>query len=1176
MTQSSMTPNFAHLNIHTEYSISDGILRIDEMFAECVKLNMPAIAITDQNNFFGLVKFYQAALKSGIKPIIGIDVLIFDTALKTPPTKLILLAQNEIGYKKLLRLISTAYLKNQIQDKPIIEKIWLEEEGTTGIIALSGGLNGDIGQALKIDDLKKANAHIEYWQKLFPERFYIELQRTNRPDEEKYIRAILPLANEYNLPVVATNDVRFLQHDDFDAHEARVCIHDGSKLIDAHRSRPYSEEQYLRSPTEMAELFRDIPSALENTIEIAKRCNVILNIGKNFLPIFKVPEAQNSVEEYFAAQSRLGLENRLIQNFSSETETQNTMGMYQQRLEHEITVINQMGFASYFLIVADFIRWARKNDIPVGPGRGSGAGSLVAYALKITDVDPIVHELLFERFLNPERVSLPDFDIDFCMDGRDRVIEYVINRYGADSASQIVTHGTMAAKAVVRDVGRVLSLPYGLVDKIAKLIPFTLGITLEEALKEKTLQKIYQNDVEIKNLINLALKLEGIVRNVGKHAAGVVIAPTKLTDFTPLYCEPNKLLDEPRHILTQFDKDDVEAIGLVKFDFLGLRNLTIIESAVKNINSQRALKNELPLDITQLPLDDKKTFQLIKACATTAVFQIESRGMKDLIKRLQPDAFSDIVALVALYRPGPLQSGMVDDFINRKHGKAKVSYPHPLLEQVLKPTYGVILYQEQVMQIAQLLAGYTLGSADILRRAMGKKKPEEMAKQRAIFTAGATKQNIDKHTANNIFDLMENFAAYGFNKSHSVAYALISYQTAWLKSHYPAEFMAAVLSADMDNTDKIVKLIFECKVMGLTVVAPKINLSVYAFTIDASQQIIFGLGAIKGLGAAAIQNIMEERQKNGNFKNLFDLCDRIDRRKINRKSLEALIKSGTLDAIGPNRATTHSSINKALQLAEQQAKIKQSAQLSLFDTLDFDEEPGAAPINTNTVKHSQLYEIVSEWPTSQLLSAEKSVLGFYLSGHPLEQFLLELQKFIPYSLTEIAEHPQNKSLLIAGFVSATKVITTKNNRRMAVINLEDLSGNIEVVIFSDLYTESAELLATEQLLIVEGETSIDDYSGNMRIRAKSIMNLDAAREKYAKSLCLKLEQNQINSEFIVQLAETIKPFSGGKFPVYIDYHQPTANAKLLLNKDWGVQLKSELIENLEALLDKENVNIEYE
>src|SRR3990167_8519453 len=858
-----MEPRFVHLRLHTEYSLRDGLIRLPDLMERAHQDAMPAIAFTDFCNLYATVKFYKAALDMGIKPIIGIDVLMASEKANTEPTRLTLLCQNLTGYKNLLQLVSKSFLEGQSTGRPTIQRAWLTSF-SAGLIALSGGHEGDLGQALIDHDKASALATLAFWQQRFPNRFYIEVSRTGKPAETSYLPEALAFAEKHRLPVVATNDVRFLSPDDYEAHEARVCIQEGAILSDPQRTRSYTEQQYFRSQAEMQRLFADIPAALANTIEIAKRCNVAFELGKPELPHFPVPDGF-TIENYFSAMVKKGLEERLATTPKENVANSIAKDAYEKRLERELDVINKMGFAGYFLIVADFTKWAKENGIPVGPGRGSGPGSLVAYSLKITDLDPLALDLLFERFLNPERVSMPDFDIDFCMEGRDRVIEYVMDTHGHDSVSQIITYGTMAAKAVVRDVGRVLGLGYGFVDKIAKLIPFELGMTLEKAMEqEPLLRERYQQEDEVRTLIDLARKLEGTTRNVGKHAGGIVIAPGKLTDFVPLYCEPN----DAAHVITQFDKDDVEAVGLVKFDFLGLKTLTIIEYALRVINKQREQEHQPPIDINLIPLHDPLTFKLLKECQSTAIFQLESHGMRDLIKRLQPDCFEDLIALVALFRPGPLQAGAADDFINRKHGRAKIVYQHPLLTPILRPTYGAIVYQEQVMQIAQVLAGYTLGSADLLRKAMGKKQPDEMAKQREIFCRGAMKYKVNAEVASHIFDLMEKFAGYGFNKSHSASYALIAYQTAWLKAHYPAAFMAAVLSADMDRTEKIIILLDECQSLKLHVSPPDINKSEYKFKVIDEKHIMYGLGAIKGVGLAAIENMMSVRERDGNFKNL--------------------------------------------------------------------------------------------------------------------------------------------------------------------------------------------------------------------------------------------------------------------------------------------------------------------
>ncbi|MFB0989702.1 MAG: DNA polymerase III subunit alpha, partial [Porticoccaceae bacterium] len=894
-----MSAKFVHLRLHSEYSLVDGLVRIKPLAAKVASLDMPAVALTDFNNFFGLVKFYKAAQGAGVKPILGAEVLVLDESGEGALTQLVLLIMDNVGYKNLTCLISKAYQEGQRQSVPTIRLDWLAELGD-GLIALSGGRLGEVGVALVSGRKVDAQQSLTRLMGLFPDRFYLELQRTGRADEEDYIHAAVALAAGSNCPGVATNDVRFIDRDEFEAHEARVCIYEGRSLDDPRRERRYSEQQFLRSSDEMAELFADIPEALENTLEIAKRCSLDLRLGEYFLPDYPIPDGK-SIEEFFIDVSKVGLEERLAALFDPlSADFKDKQVLYAERLKFELDIIIEMGFPGYFLIVMDFIRWAKSNDIPVGPGRGSGAGSLVAYALKITDLDPIEYDLLFERFLNPERVSMPDFDIDFCMEGRDRVIAYVAEQYGRDAVSQIVTFGTMAAKAVVRDVARVQGKSYGLADKLSKLIPFEVGMTLEKAVEqEDDLSKFLKSDDEAAEIWSMALQLEGVARNCGKHAGGVVIAPTKITDFSPIYCD-----ERGSGVVTQFDKNDVEDAGLVKFDFLGLRTLTIIDWAVKMINKKRAEGDEEALILEKIPLDDPATFAMMQRAETTAVFQLESRGMKELIRKLGPDRFEDIIALVALFRPGPLQSGMVDDFINRKKGRAEVSYPHPqyqheCLKPALEPTYGVILYQEQVMQIAQEMGGYTLGGADLLRRAMGKKNASEMAKQRDLFVQGALGKGFANNLASNIFDLMEKFAGYGFNKSHSAAYALVAYQTGWLKAHYPAEFMAATISSDMDKTDKVVTFIDECRAMNLDLLPPDVNHGQFHFSVDQQGSVIYGLGAIKGLGEGPVGAIIAARTEGGAFKDLFDFCARVDGRKVNKRGLEAMVRAGAFDEIGP-------------------------------------------------------------------------------------------------------------------------------------------------------------------------------------------------------------------------------------------------------------------------------------
>jgi DNA polymerase III subunit alpha len=1148
-------PKFVHLNVHTEYSLIDGLPRIKQLIAAVKNYNMPAVAITDHCNLFGMVKFYCAALENGIKPIIGVNILLHNDALPGSPYHLILLCQNNEGYKHLTQLVSRSYI-NQEYGPGVIHKSWLKGF-STGLIALSGGKKGDIGQALLQKNIPLSETLLEYWRSLFKDRFYIELQRTSCPGEEDYIKGALWLAEKYTLPVVATNDVRFICTEDFEAHEARVCIHDASILEDTKRPRKYSPRQYLRTFDEMAALFNDIPEAIENTWVIAKKCNLQLQLGKVCLPNFPVPSSL-SLDQFLVLHAKKGLEARLRQLFPGPDNKEATTRPYRERLEMELHVIQKMGFQGYFLIVADFIQWAKDSDIPVGPGRGSGAGSLVAYALGITELDPLAFGLPFERFLNPERASMPDFDIDFCMEGRDRVIDYVAQKYGKESVSQIITYGSMTARAVVRDVGRVLGYPYGFVDKLAKLIPLELGMTLRNALaQDETLNTRYHQEEEVKALFDLAVKLEGLPRNPGKHAGGVVIAPSVLTDFTPLYCEAGG-----KYFITQFDKNDIEAVGLIKFDFLGLRTLTIINWALQTINRNRPKQD--CLDITKIAMTEPEVFHLLCTGNATAVFQLESRGMKELLKRLQPHSFEDIIPLVALYRPGPLQSGMVDDFINRRHGRAKIEYPHPALESVLKPTYGVILYQEQVMQIAQVLAGYTLGGADLLRRAMGKKKPQEMAKQRAIFISGALMQGVEEATAQHIFDLMEKFSGYGFNKCHAAAYALLSYQTAWLKAKFPAAYMAAVLSSDMDNTDKVAARIEDCKKMNLHVSPPDINVSDYRFTVDEMGKIIYGLGAIKGLGQAALENCINTRKKEGRFLNLFDFCNRIDARKLNRRALESLIKAGAMDCLKINRASLLATLNRALQQAEQRNRNAEIGQYDLFelpDTLNQGEMPYSHYIN------------VHKWPDDVRLEGEKETLGLYLRGHPIDKYENELAQFISTKIVNL-QPSQDNSVKVAGLVIAARSIFTKRGNRMGLVTLDDGTARIELVIFSKLFSECRHILEENQVIIAEGGVRLDEYTENYRMIAQRMMTLSQIRQE-AKCIQLLLDSQSCNEVKIKQLAAILESSRGGPCGIRIQYKNEQGSVELLLGHVWQVKIDQNLVGHLQNLWGKEKVSFCY-
>lgn len=1138
----------------------DGLVRIKPLIKLLHQWRMPAVAITDHMNLFGVVKFYQAAIATGIKPIIGVHCVLGNALASPSPWQMIALCQNQQGYRYLTELISRAYRENYTALGPQIVMDWLQHPDP-GLIWIADGLRSDVGCALLENDTLAAQTLARQWKASLGDRYYLGISRIGKAGEMRFNKHLIKFAADNDIPLVATNEVRYLTADEFEAHEARICVHGGYLLEDSNRPRPYTMQQYCRTEQEMQILFRDCPQALRNSVEIAKRCSVILELDQTHLPNFPIPGALTA-SEYLNQQAEQGLEKYLQKKLPKHApqEHPEIRTRYQQRLKIECEVINRMGYPGYFLIVADFIAWAKQQNVPVGPGRGSGAGSLVAYALGITDLDPLMYDLLFERFLNPERVSMPDFDIDFCMEGRDRVIEYVASRYGRESVGQIITFGTMAARAVVRDVGRVLGHPYGFVDQLAKLIPFELGITLDKALiQDNRLRDRYEQEPEVKTLIDLAKQLEGITRNAGKHAGGVVIAPTKLTDFVPLYCEQGSA-----SIVTQFDKDDVEAIGLVKFDFLGLRTLTIIHWAVLAINRLRLQTQQSLLKIEEIPLDDPETYQLLKACNTTAVFQLESRGMKDLIRRLQPDRFEEIIALVALFRPGPLQSGMVDDFINRKHGHSAIEYPHPALESILQPTYGVILYQEQVMQIAQILAGYSLGSADLLRRAMGKKKVEEMAKHRELFTQGAAEHQVAPATATYIFDLMEKFADYGFNKSHSAAYALLAYQTAWLKCHYPAEFMSAVLSSDMDNTDKLMDFLEDCRQNKLTLLAPSINESQYAFTVVDAATLRYGLGAVKGVGHSAIDAIVQAREATGPFKDLYDFCLRVDSRKLNKRVFEALIKSGAMDCFDQHRAALLATLPRALKVTEMQAKQHVSGQLDLFA----DDNNFAIPCE---------YAQIKAWQQQHLLDAEKESLGFYFSGHPIDAYLHELIQIRHSRISEINPYKAG-NVIIAGIIVALRVIMTKRNEPMAFLTLDDRSSRLEIIVFSDLFKQVRDQLHQDAVVIVSGEVEHDSFSGGNKMIAQSLTEINQYRLSSAKAILISLHESQLAGESMIehiQRALRVGVTRDARCPVWIEYEQKQGKARVTLGDNWRVLPTDHTLMQLRAVVGEQQVSICY-
>jgi DNA polymerase III subunit alpha len=1155
-------PKFIHLRVHSDYSMVDGLSKVPPLVKKVASMGMPAVALTDFNNLCGLVKFYSTAHSCGVKPIVGADFVLQSDEFGDELTRVTLLAMNNKGYNNLTLLISDAYLRGHVQHQPVIDKSWLSKR-CEGLIVLSGGKLGEIGRALLKGNQAQVERCLEFYNTYFPDRFYLELTRTGRADEETYLHFAVELAQNSGIPVVATNEVVFINSDQFEPHEIRVAIHDGFTMDDPRRPKNYSPQQYLRSEEEMCTLFADIPQALANSVEIAKRCNVTVRLGEYFLPNF--PTEGMNIDDFLVKKSREGLEERLAFLFPDPEVRQQRRPEYDERLQIELDVINQMGFPGYFLIVMEFIQWSKDNDIPVGPGRGSGAGSLVAYALSITDLDPLEYDLLFERFLNPERVSMPDFDVDFCMDKRDRVIEHVAEMYGRDAVSQIITFGTMAAKAVIRDVGRVLGHPFGFVDRISKLIPPDPGMTLEKAFKaEPALQQLYDADEEVQELIDKCRILEGCTRNAGKHAGGVVISPTTITDFSPLYCDA-----DGNFPVTQFDKNDVEYAGLVKFDFLGLRTLTIIDWALGLINPRLVKQGLDPIRIEAIPLVDSASFRNLQNSETTAVFQLESRGMKDLIKRLQPDCFEDIIALVALFRPGPLQSGMVDNFIDRKHGREAISYPdekwqHQSLKEILDPTYGIILYQEQVMQIAQVLAGYTLGGADMLRRAMGKKKPEEMAKQRAVFKEGAENNNVDGELAMKIFDLVEKFAGYGFNKSHSAAYALVSYQTLWLKTHYPAEFMAAVMTADMDNTEKVVGLVDECARMKLRVLPPDINAGLYRFNVDESGAIVYGIGAIKGVGEGPIEVILEAREQGGYFKDLFDFCARLDLKKVNKRVIEKLIYAGALDRLGPHRAALMASLPDAMKSASQHHQAEAFGQVDMFGVLtDAPEEV------------EQKYIQVPPWPEKVWLEGERETLGLYLTGHPINAYLKELAKYTSCRLKDATPTRRDQSVTLAGLVIAARVMTTKRGSRIGLMTLDDRSGRMEVMLFSDALEQYAELLEKDRILVLTGQVSFDDFNGGLKMSARGVMDLASAREKYARALSVSIDQSQVNASFFERFCQILEPHKAGMIPVNVYYQRLDARAKLTLGTEWRVTPNDRLLDELKQLLGHDQVELEF-
>ena len=1145
--------HFVHLGIHTEFSITESIVRIPDLIKAAVNDEMPALALTDLSNLHAAVKFYKKCLDQGIKPILGGVI-----RLNNAEQKVTLLAMSNIGWRSLTELVSQGFIEGQQLDIPCVQKQWVLDQNQDMIVLL--GLHSDVGKMLNSSNPQKAEPLLEEWIEKFGNRVYLALTRTDRPDEEYFIAEAIKLAQKYNIGVVAHNDVHFVAATDYEAHEARVCIADGYVLGDNRRPRSYSTEQYFKTATQMTELFSDIPAAIENSYHIAKRCNVSLRLGFNDLPDYPIPDG-HTIDSFFAHVSEQGLEERLDFLYPVEKRDQDwseIRKVYDDRLAYEIGTILDMGFPGYFLIVMDFIQWSKSNGVPVGPGRGSGAGSLVAYSLKITDLDPLRYDLLFERFLNPERVSMPDFDIDFCIAGRDRVIDYVARHYGREAVSQIATFGTMAAKGAIRDVARVLGKPYGLADRISKMIPTKpIGVDLRGALDiEPQLKDIITNPSnpdheDAAEIWEMALKLEGITRNTGKHAGGVVIAPGKITDYSAVMCDA-----DGTNRVAQFDKDDVESAGLVKFDFLGLRNLTVIEDAIQNINKR--IGPDQAVDIVHIPLDDPKAYLIFAEANTTAVFQFESVGMKKMLKEARPSKFEEIIAFVSLYRPGPMD--LIPDFIHRMHG-GEFEYLHPLLEGVLEPTYGIMVYQEQVMQAAQYCAGYTLGGADMLRRAMGKKKPEEMVKQRQIFIEGAAEKEIDEATANHIFDYMEKFAGYGFNKSHAAAYALIAYQTAWLKAYYPAEFMAAVLTSEMQNTDSVVFLIDDCRSNQLEVVPPSINMSFYKFHASDEKTIVYGLGAIKGVGEQAMQSVIDSRVQDGPYTDLFDFCHRIDLKKINKRTLEALIRSGALDCLGIDRASIMAQLPEAVQAADQARHNRETGIMDLFGEV---EEVQRKPLKP-----------VKAWSDEVRLKGEKDTLGLYLTGHPIDVYRTELKSFISVRINELTPTRRGVTTVFAGLV-----LDVVNFPNRMMVTLDDGTARIEVSANHERFQRFKEIIQVDRVVVIEGEIYEREGYDRPMGRLTKAFSLNEIRQKRANSIQIKLLPEHFSSSLSQDLQKILLPFCDvdmcNHIPLQLHIDYAYASAEVHLGLNWKVAPQDALLAQLRDYFGKEVIHIEYQ
>ena len=1139
---------FTHLHLHTSYSLNSGTIKIENLVNTAKKKKITALAMTDYLNIFGAVKFYNKCIKARIKPIIGCEIP-FVTEQNNRIDNIVLLCQDIDGYYNLNKILSSIHKSRSSNLGATFE---LLKEYNTGLLCLSGGRNGLCGSSVLQTPVDATRKIIENISKAFNDRFYIEIDRTNRANENEYNNIALTLAKELDLPIVASNDVLFINDSDYEANEVKVSIIQKTKLDDRANQDEYSPNQYFKPQDEMISLFQDQISALTNISNIVERCNFKFPKFRYHLPKFSNPTDKDD-DQYFRDLCDEGLE-KYLKSCDSDRKK------YTDRLDNEISVIQKMGFASYFLIVQEFISWAKDNDVPVGPGRGSGAGSLVAFVLGITNIDPLKYNLLFERFLNPERISMPDFDIDFCMNKRQKVIDHIIDTYGQDKVSQIITYNTLSARAVIRDVGRVLDYSYGFVDYIAKLIPFTLGITIDDALKvSKELKSEYKTRDDVKILIDLAKKIEGLPRGAGTHAAGIVISPSNITDFMPIYS-----LEDKDELITQFDKDDIESLGLVKFDILGLTTLTIMDEALRMIS-----KNYESISLDSILLDDEKVFNLLKNRMTTGIFQLESLGMKKYMAQLQPDRFEDIVALVALYRPGPLGTNMVDDFIANKHG-AEIKYEHPLLENILSETNGLILYQEQVMEIARSLGNYTLGDADLLRRAMGKKKQKEMENHRSRFVDGCSQNKISEKIARSIFDKMEKFAGYGFNKSHSVAYALLSYQTAYLKAYYPREFFSAALSSDMDNTNKIINLLAACNESDIKINPPNINSSTYNFEPCDNKSINYGLCAIKGVGENAAKHITEVRLKDGAFLDINDFCSRINLNTVNSGTIESLISSGCFDCISEESRTYN--IDNLNNLMSQGLKTQ-------LDLASGQSEMFASELNATTSIKERNLSIIP--PSNDELIRERKVLGYYLSSHPITKYKKELIDMKLKDISQVNNNLINNNLAkitatLSGVILDSRSQKIGKNKYINIFKVDDGSQFINVSFFEEKYLKYKNIIREDAILFFSGEVFIDDYDSQLSMRAESVFTLDIAREKYSKYLKIILSSDHVSKEKIYSIKKIISKNTSGKTKVFLSYKNRDVIVPLSSKEDMYVNINDELLSKIRSIAGNENVEIKYQ